>query len=147
MPLILLSESDIEDQYKLTIKQAIKSEASEQRKDDNVVKGKRLQLQRSELITNRVCVCCHLPTKKSQVSSYYPGHGDHSHVLARLDHANRDMFHSPAVDDDCTETEEDQTDDEDEDTVKNTHKHPTKFSESMLLEVSLKLSIISLKPF
>jgi hypothetical protein len=80
MPLILPSESDIEDQYKLTIKQAIKSEASEQCKDDNVVKGKRLQLQCSELITNRVCVCCHLPTKKSQVSSYYPGHGDHSHV-------------------------------------------------------------------
>jgi hypothetical protein len=98
------------------------------------VKGKRLQLQCSELITNRVCVCCHLPTKKFQVSSYYPGRGDHSHVLARLDHANRDMFHSPAVDDDCTETEEDQTDDKDEDTVKNTHKHPTKFLESMLLE-------------
>jgi hypothetical protein len=40
MPLILPSESDIEDQYKLTIKQAIKSEASEQHKDNNVVKGK-----------------------------------------------------------------------------------------------------------
>jgi hypothetical protein len=65
------------------------------------------------------------------VSSFYPGCGDNTHPLAHLDHGNF-TFHAPPVDNNGTETEE-STDD---DTTEVNHKLPSKFSESLAIEVS-----------
>jgi hypothetical protein len=84
------------------------------------------------LITNRACVC---NNEKISASSFYPGRGDNTHVLAQLDHGNH-AFHAPGMDDDGFETEEDFLDDEH--TVELARKYPSKFSESMVIEVSLQ---------
>ncbi|KAN0141246.1 hypothetical protein V8E53_001002 [Lactarius tabidus] len=71
------------------------------------------------------------PAKKARrdVSSFYPGRGDNTHPLARLDRGNF-AFHAPPVDDDGTETE----DSADDDTAEVSLKHPSKFSESLAIE-------------
>ena len=68
-------------------------------------------------------------------SSFYPGRGDTTHVLARLNQGNS-VVYAPDVNDDGSETE-------DEDPIEDKHavelalKHPSKFSESLVIEVSL----------
>ena len=69
------------------------------------------------------------------VSSFYPGHGDNSHVLARLDNHT---LHTPKVDDDGFGTDEDSIDDND--VVELALKLPTKFSESLAIKESLQCS-------
>ncbi|KAN0137968.1 hypothetical protein V8E53_004452 [Lactarius tabidus] len=83
----------------------------QQRKAGSVVKGKRVELE---------CT-----------SSFYPGCGDNTHVLARLDHRNP-AFHAPAVDIDDIETDKDSEDDVQ--VVELALKYPNKFSESVANE-------------
>lgn len=71
------------------------------------------------------------------MSSFYPGRGDHTHPLARLNHGNH-AFHAPAVDDDGVETDEDSVDDNQ--AVELSLKYPSKFSESVANEVSRQCS-------
>jgi hypothetical protein len=71
--------------------------------------------------------------EKNSASSFYPGRGDDSHVLARLDKAN---FHAPPVDDENSETDDDSM--EDDNTVEFALKQPNKFSESLAIEVSMQ---------
>jgi hypothetical protein len=87
----------------------------------------------SWMITNHICACCHPSTyKKISALSFYPGHGDNNHPLACLDHGNL-PFHTPLVNDDSTKTEDlDSVDD----TAALSLKHPSKFSESLAVEVS-----------
>jgi hypothetical protein len=66
------------------------------------------------------------------VSSFYPGHGDNNHPLARLNHGNL-PYHAPLVNDDGTETEDSDSVD---DTAALSLKHPSKFSESLAVKVS-----------
>jgi hypothetical protein len=66
--------------------------------------------------------------------SFYPGRGDNSHVLARLNNA----FHTPEVDDEGFETDGDLTDDDE--TVELALQAPNKFTESLAIEVSLQHS-------
>ena len=73
---------------------------------------------------------------------FYPGRGNNSHldsplnlnshVLARLDNHT---LHAPKVDDDGFGTDKESVDDND--AVKLALKLPTKFSESLAIEVSL----------
>ncbi len=63
----------------------------------------------------------------------YPGRGDNTHVLDCQNYT----FHTPEVDDDGSETEYLT---EDEHAVELALKHPNKFSESMVIEVSLQRS-------
>lgn len=68
-------------------------------------------------------------------SSYYPGHGDHNntHVLPS---GNQDsIFYTLKVNDEGSQTEEDPA--EDELPAEDAQKHPSKFSESLAIEVSL----------
>ncbi|KAF8257516.1 hypothetical protein EI94DRAFT_1757861 [Lactarius quietus] len=67
-----------------------------------------------------------------QLLSFYPGHGDNAHTLARIDHGNLD-FHTPEVDDDRFLTDDDSADDEQ--MVQLALKHPSKFSESVTIEI------------
>jgi hypothetical protein len=71
--------------------------------------------------------------EKNSVSSFYPGCGDDSHILARLDKAN---FHAPPVDDENSETDDNSM--EDDNTVEFALKQPNKFSESLAIEVSMQ---------
>jgi len=86
------------------------------------------------LLTNFICACYPPVNKKISASSFYPGRGDNTHPLARIDHGN--TFHTPQVDDDGSETDDDSIDDGHaaEFAFK---QHPNKFSESMAIEVSL----------
>ena len=68
-------------------------------------------------------------------SSFYPGRSDNSHVLARLDNHT---LHTPKVDNNGFGTDEDSIDDND--IVELALKLPTKFSESLAIEVSLQRS-------
>ena len=121
MPLTLPSESEPEGQQRRP-------------GGDSIVKGK--QLERGESLDYESCLCMLLTdNKKISVASYYPGRGDNTHVLASLDHGNRDTLHAPAVDDENSVTEEDLTDEEYEDAVELAHKHPIKISESVAVEV------------
>ena len=72
---------------------------------------------------------------KFPVSSFYPGRGDTTHVLAHLNQGNS-VAYAPEVDDDGSETEEEDPI-EDKRTVELTLRHPNKFSESLVVEVSL----------
>lgn len=74
-------------------------------------------------------------TRTFSASSFYPGRGDNSNKLASLtslDHGNAG-FHTPEVDDEGTETEEDSADEEP--TLELALKFPNKFSESLVIEV------------
>jgi len=71
--------------------------------------------------------------QKFSASSFYPGRGDNTHVLDCQNYT----FHTPEVDDDGSETEYLT---EDEHAVELALKHPNKFSESMVIEVSLQRS-------
>ena len=73
-------------------------------------------------------------SEKFSASSFYPGHGDNTHVSTRLDRPNY-TFLTPKVDDDGSETEECLT--EEEHAVELALRHPSKFSESMAIKVSL----------
>jgi hypothetical protein len=66
-------------------------------------------------------------------SSFYPGRGDNSHELASLNYG-KSGFHTPEVDDEGTETEEDPADEER--SIELALKFPNKFSESLAVEVS-----------
>ena len=72
--------------------------------------------------------------EKNSASSFYPGRGDDSHLLARLDNA----FHTPEVDDDGFVTDNDSI--VDDDAVELALQAPNKFSESLAIEVSLQHS-------
>ena len=76
------------------------------------------------------------------VSSFYPGRGDTTHVLAHpsLNQASY-VFHTPQVDDDGSEIEEDPMDDEPATDL--SLKAPNKFSESLVIEVSILSSTSS----
>ncbi|KAN0127722.1 hypothetical protein V8E53_011748, partial [Lactarius tabidus] len=106
MPLILPSEGDAES-HRLPNRDS--EMASQQQRVDCVVKPVRAKLE---------CT-----------SSFYPGRGDDSHVLACLDKAN---FHAPPVDDENSETDDNSM--EDDNTVKFALKQPNKFSESLAIE-------------
>ena len=71
----------------------------------------------------------------SQVPSYYPGRGDNSHALASVNDSS--VFYTPNVDDEGDQTEEDPLDDELP--TDDAQKHLNKFSESLLIEVSLRM--------
>jgi hypothetical protein len=79
-------------------------------------------------------------------SSFYPGRGDTTHVLAHpsLNQASY-VFHTPQVDDDGlddgSEIEEDPMDDEPATDL--SLKAPNKFSESLVIEVSILSSTSS----
>ncbi|KAF8262772.1 hypothetical protein EI94DRAFT_1742680, partial [Lactarius quietus] len=105
---MLLSESEIENGM---FTSHGGDPAIQQRKSDNAVRGKRVTLERT--------------------SSFYPGRGDNTHTLTHIDHGNLD-FHTPEVDDDGFETDDDSADDEQ--TVQLALKHPSKFSESVTVE-------------
>lgn len=97
-------------------------------------------------MTNYICACCgqstcQLRRENFSASSFYPGRGDNTHPLAHLDQG-KSVFHTPDVDDDDSETEEDPTDDEP--AVELSLKHPSKFSESLAIEVSLLSSTVLL---
>ncbi|KAN0141184.1 hypothetical protein V8E53_000940 [Lactarius tabidus] len=85
--------------------------AVQQHQSDSVVKGKQAELQRT--------------------SSFYPGRGDNTHALARLDHGNY-TFHAPTVDDDGAVSDDDSADDNQ--AVELALKYPNKFSESVAIE-------------
>ena len=70
----------------------------------------------------------------SQASSYYPGRGDNTHALASINDTS--IFYTPDVDDDGDQSEEDPFDDELP--TDDAQKHLNKFSESLLIEVSLR---------
>jgi hypothetical protein len=130
MPLMLPSESDVED-----------CEEPSNGNDmayKNAGKGKRLE--RSELFAYQLFV--YVITEKFSASSFYPGRGDNTHnthLPARLDHRNY-AFHTPEVDDDGSETEEDPMEDV---AVK---LPPNKFSESVAIEVSLPFPFFFRRP-
>ena len=69
-----------------------------------------------------------------QASSYYPGRGDNTHALASINDTS--IFYTPEVDDDGDQSEEDPLDDELP--TDDAQKHLNKFSESLLIEVSLR---------
>lgn len=69
-----------------------------------------------------------------QASSYYPGRGDNTHALASINDSS--IFYTPDVDDDGDQSEEDPLDDELP--TDDAQKHLNKFSESLLIEVSLR---------
>ena len=75
--------------------------------------------------------------QKFSASSFYPGRGDNTHVLAHVDYAVP-PFHGPPVDNDNVQTDESVEDDE---AVELAHKYPNKFSESMANEVSQQQSL------
>ena len=75
--------------------------------------------------------------RKFSASSFYPGHGDNTHVLAHVDYAVP-PFHGPPVDDDDVQTDESVEDDE---AVELARKYPNKFSESVANEVSQQQSL------
>ncbi|KAN0129043.1 hypothetical protein V8E53_013193 [Lactarius tabidus] len=106
MPLMLPSGSSVESG---NIASPSGDFADQQRKLDGAVKGKRVELEHT--------------------LSFYPGRGDNTHPLARLDRGNF-AFHAPPVDDDGTETE----DSADDDTAEVSLKHPSKFLESLAIE-------------
>jgi hypothetical protein len=91
----------------------------------------------SRLITNHICVCYLNQQRNFSASSFYPGRNDNTHVLARLNHENY-TSHTPEVDDEGSETEEDLIDDDHTDEL--SLRHPNKFSESLAIEVSLQRS-------
>jgi hypothetical protein len=67
-------------------------------------------------------------------SSFYPGRGVNSCELSSLNHGNSG-FHTPQVDDEGSETEEDPSDEEP--SLELALKFPNKFSKSLGVEVSL----------
>ena len=71
------------------------------------------------------------------VSSYYPGRGDNSHVLASLNQETS-VFYTPKVDDDDSQSDDDPVEDEllAELVLKQPNKS-NKFLESLVIEVSL----------
>lgn len=71
--------------------------------------------------------------EKFSALSYYPGRGDNNHPLASIHQES--LFYAPEVDDDGPLSEEDPV--EDELLAFDTQKHPNKFSESLVIEVSL----------
>jgi hypothetical protein len=75
--------------------------------------------------------------RKFSASSFYPGRGDNTHALARLDHGNY-TFHAPTVDDDGAVSDDDSADDNQ--AVELALKYPNKFSESVAIEVSRQRS-------
>jgi hypothetical protein len=75
--------------------------------------------------------------RKFSASSFYPGYGDNTHVLAHLDHGNY-TFHNPEVDDDGAASDDDSVDDTQ--AVELALKYPNKFSESVAIEVSRQCS-------
>ncbi|KAF8269738.1 hypothetical protein EI94DRAFT_909378 [Lactarius quietus] len=105
MPLVLPSENE------LGISSTFTNGNEGEDMDDSIGKGKGKRLERT--------------------SSFYPGRGDHSHALARLDPA-LSTFHTPDVDDDGSLTEDDPV--EDDHAVELALKFPNKFSESLAVE-------------
>ena len=71
------------------------------------------------------------------VSSYYPGRGDNSHVLASLNQETS-VFYTPKVDNDDSQSNDDPVEDElpAELVLKQPNKS-NKFLESLVIEVSL----------
>ena len=67
--------------------------------------------------------------------SYYPGRGDNSHALASLNQETS-VFYTPKVDDDDSQSDDDPV--EDELLAELALKQPNKFSESLVIEVSLR---------
>lgn len=67
--------------------------------------------------------------------SFYPGRGDTTHALSCLNQGKSTVY-APEVDDDGSETEDDDPI-EDEHTVELALRHPNRFSESLVVEVSL----------
>jgi hypothetical protein len=136
MPLLLPGGSEVEsgefasNNGDFTIQQC---------KAGSVVTGKRVELEHSELFAYQTCLCMLSPfnLRKFSALSFYPGHGDNTHVLTRLDHRNP-AFHAPAVDDEDIETDKDSEDDVQ--AVKLALKYPNKFSESVANEVSSQRS-------
>lgn len=72
-------------------------------------------------------------TRNFLASSYYPGRGDNSHALASVHQDS--IFYAPNVDDDGCLSADDPV--EDELPAELAQKHPNKFSESLVIEVSL----------
>jgi hypothetical protein len=143
MSLVLPSESDVENS-------TLQSIENEEHGNDSIVKGKGKRLERSKSlcddqsylsmlwpVNQRVNSCEFFPA-----SSFYPGRGDTTHVLAHpsLNQATY-VFHTPQVDDDGSETEEDPMDDEPAADL--SLKALNKFSESLVIEVSLLSSTSS----
>jgi hypothetical protein len=144
MSLVFPSESDVENSTLLSIE-------NQDDGNDSIVKGKGKRLERSKSlchdqsylsllwpVNRRVNSCENFPA-----SSFYPGRGDTTHVLAHpsLNQASY-IFHSPQVDDDGSEMEEDLMDDEPAADL--SLKVPNKFSESLVIEVSLLSSTSSM---
>ncbi|KAF8259580.1 hypothetical protein EI94DRAFT_1813136 [Lactarius quietus] len=114
MPLVLPSENE------LGISSTFTNGNEGEDMDDSIGKGKGKRLERT--------------------SSFYPGRGDHSHALARLDPA-LSTFHTPDVDDDGSLTEDDPV--EDDHAVELALKFPNKFSESLAVEAKAILAVVS----
>jgi hypothetical protein len=134
MPLFLPSGSEVES-GEFTSNNGKVAVAIQQHKTERVMKGKRVELERSELFAYQryLCMLSHINLRKFSASSFYPGRGDYTHALAHLDHGNH-TFHAPAVDDDGVETDEDSVDDDQ--AVELALKYPNKFSENVANEVS-----------
>ena len=136
MPLIL-PENDVES-HKLPGQDSVNQLPVTKGKGKG--KGKQVQvnkLSRSELFVVCLYLCMlslinRAINEKISASSFYPGRGDNAHPLARLDPEDN-MHHTPDVDDENSETEDDS---DDENAVELALKAPNKFSESLAIEVS-----------
>ena len=131
MPLLLPSGIDVES-GEFTSNNGVV--AIQQRKAGSVVKGKRVELERSELFAYQTYLCMLSPInlqRNFSASSFYPGRGDNTHALAHIDNAIH-PFHAPAVDDDNVNTDDSV---EDEEAVELASSFPNKFSESVAKEV------------
>ncbi len=139
MPLMLPSESDMESHKSSSIDDGIASR--EHNNDCSVLKGKR-RLEHSELFDYQsyLCMLSRVNNEIFLALSFYPGHGDNSHVLTHPDCQNF-AFHTPEVDDDGSDTEAYST--EDKHAVELALRNSTKFSESMVIEVSRQCSMLS----
>jgi hypothetical protein len=101
--------------------------------NDSMIKGKGKQmLQRSE--ANLTNLFVHNQIRNFSDSSYYPGHGDTTHILSHLD-PKTDGFLKPSVDDHDVESDGGWNDDEH--IVELAIKNPSRFSEVMANEVCL----------
>jgi hypothetical protein len=139
MPLIIPGDSDDKNQM-LSCKAS--ESANQQCRDNTVSKGKgkqvKAKLECSELF-DHVCVCCDFSmchnstTKKIQPCLFTQAVVTILTSLHNLENRNHD-FHGPKVDDDSYVTDTYSVDDDD--SVKLSLKAPSKFLESLAIEVS-----------
>ena len=132
MPLLLPSGNEVESGEFTSSNGAV---PIQQRKASSVVKGRRVELERSELIAYQIYLCMLSPInlrRKFSASSFYPGRGDSTHALAHIDYAIP-PFNAPAVDDDNVDTDDEA---EDNEAVELASKYPNKFSKNVAKEVS-----------